>query len=81
MTKEPYTPIDCNFYDRLEAWATKKAIVKIDTTTNGVLTGIIQDLYIDKKVEYLKLSTGDALRLDGIKSVNGIPLDGSSQMC
>ncbi len=74
--KSNYKPIDCNFYDRLEAWSVRKVEVNICLTdTDSLTTGVIQDLYIKEKAEFLLLNTGQEIRLDKIASVNGIPLD------
>jgi len=73
---KPYQPIDCNFYDRLEAWSVKREVVNIKLfDSDEIVTGLIKDLYIKEKVEYLILDIGTEVRLDKIKSVNGIPLE------
>lgn len=72
-----YIPINCDFYDRLEAWAINKEKVFINYTREEVETnaeGLIKDLYLKQKVEYLLLSDGSEIRLDCINSVNGIPV-------
>lgn len=75
-----YQPIDCNFYDRLEAWATQKIIVKIQfkESSNNIIKEIeaqIKDLFVENKVEFALLSTGLKLRLDNLIAVNGILLE------
>jgi Rho-binding antiterminator len=70
-----YQPINCDFYDELEARATLRRPCRIefrnasgqDQTTEAV----IKDLYIRSKVEYLLLSTGLEIRLDHLVSVDG----------
>lgn len=74
-----YQPIDCNFYDRLEAWATQKIIVKIQfkESGNNIIKEIdaqIKDLWVENKVEFALLSNGLKLRLDDLIAVNGILL-------
>ncbi|RAJ06742.1 Rho-binding antiterminator [Chitinophaga skermanii] len=78
MLKNTYIPIDCNYYDRLEAWATLQTHCNILYTNeqgNPVeIAGIIQDLFIVEKVEYMQLTSGEKIRLDALVSVNNIPL-------
>lgn len=71
-----YQPIDCNYYDRLEAWATRKEKVTIELKKNSTayIQATIVDLFVKNHVEYMKLSTGIEIRLDEIKSINNIPV-------
>lgn len=75
-----YKPIDCDYYDRLEAWATLKtdcSIVYSDEAGNQQqLNAKIEDVYTKDKIEYLKTDSGTVLRLDSLLSVNDIPLPG-----
>ena len=67
-----YKPIDCNFYDELEALATFKKQVEIQAENNDgpfILQGIINDFRIIDGAEHLVMSDGQLLRLDYIKSV------------
>lgn len=67
-----YQPIDCDFYDRLEAWATRKQTLTVTYFINeqeNRSVGIIKDLYVRDHVEYMLMSNGQKLRLDTIKSV------------
>lgn len=77
-TSAKYTPISCNFYDYLEAWATKRNLVDIQYRD---LEGQVQETstYIDdlinqKGEEFMVLANGLKIRLDYLLSVNGIPL-------
>lgn len=73
---KPYIPIDCNFYDRLEAWSVRHESVSIQLIgEKREIVGHIKDLYIRDKVEFLLLNTGMEIRLDRISSVNNIPLE------
>lgn len=75
-----YQPISCNFYDELEALATLRSsctIIYQDEHANRQETeGVIKDLYIRDKAEYLLLNTGFEIRLDQLISVNGKELKG-----
>lgn len=80
---KPYQPIDCNFYDHLEAAAVKRTVNTIVTLENSITqtyTARIVDFFIQKeegyKVEYMKLDNGLVIRLDTIVHVNGILLEG-----
>lgn len=76
-----YQPIDCSFYDELEARATLRRLCQIAYRDgNGALQhaeGIIQDLFIREKTEYLLLNTGQAIRLDWLISVDGLHVPGA----
>lgn len=68
-----YQPIDCDYYDRLEAWATQNALLTIYTKAGDasqVVEAVIVDLWAKDHVEYMKLSTGDTIRLDAIVAIN-----------
>ena len=79
--KDTYQPIDCNFYDRLEAWATQKAVVHIQyrDEKNDVweISTQIKDLFIKDKIEFALLSNQMELRLDSLIAVNGIEITGT----
>ena len=70
-----YKPIDCNFYDILEALATQKRYVRIQYFTDlhefQTVDALIKDLYIKDKFEYMLLSNGSEIRLDRLVSADG----------
>jgi Rho-binding antiterminator len=75
MSSRSYIPINCSFYDELEALATLRKVAHIqytgaDTTTKTA-EGRIKDFFIREGAEYLLLNTGLEIRLDYIISVNG----------
>ncbi|WP_343675243.1 hypothetical protein [Chitinophaga sp.] len=73
-----YQPINCDYYDRLEAWATMRTICLIRFTgEDGQIQEVsarIADLFVLEKVEYMRLENGVVLRLDVLIDVNNIPL-------
>jgi|AntRauTorckE5430_2_1112549.scaffolds.fasta_scaffold04863_2 Rho-binding antiterminator len=75
-----YTPIDCNFYDTLEANAVLKKIVIIeymdDSGTVQTTEQRIVDLFVKNKIEFMKLENSLEIRLDYLKSVDGKVLNG-----
>lgn len=75
---QTYKPISCSFYSRLENLADlKKHVPLVYHTEEGQLSlprVVIEDVYMEEKVEYLRLSDGTEIRLDRLVSVNGIPL-------
>ncbi len=81
---DSYQPINCNFYDILEANATRKRYVRIQYFTDiqefKTVDAIIKDLYIKQeqasKVEYMLLNTGLEIRLDRLVSVDGTLVPG-----
>ena len=70
-----YKPINCSFYDELEAAATLKKYIRIQylSTLQEMLTieAVIKDLYIKEGAEYMLLNTGEEIRLDRIVSIDG----------
>ena len=73
----PYQPINCDYYDRLEAWATQRTRVTIEYLSGAApatIEGVIVDLFVKEKVEWLRLENGATLRLDQLIAVNHIPL-------
>jgi Rho-binding antiterminator len=77
-----YSPIDCNYYDRLEAWATLRKDCDIVWINNDRLKHQVKSkilsLEIRNGAEYLIGEQGLQIRLDQLISVNGIPLEGHS---
>jgi Rho-binding antiterminator len=74
-----YQPIDCNFYDILEATAVKKSIAEIVFATEGVhqtVNSRILNLFTKNKEEFMVLENDLTIRLDQIVSVNGEVLKG-----
>src|SRR5688572_4559625 len=71
-----YRPIDCSLHDRLEAAATSRNIVAISYRTfQGELVEIedrIVDIFTRDGAEYLRLSDASEIRLDDLRSVDGI---------
>ena len=75
--EQPYQPIDCNYYDRLEAWATLHTVCRIlyrdENEQQKEVSAIIEDVYTALKVEYMRLDNGLVIRLDKLVAVNDIP--------
>jgi Rho-binding antiterminator len=70
-----YQPINCSFYDELEALATTGQPCALFYRTEAdsppvTYRGIIADLFIRDKVEYLRLQDGFELRLDALLAVD-----------
>lgn len=71
---KPYQPISCSFYDLLEEAATLKKPVELIYGQDGnprTVMGIIVELFIRQKVEWLRFDYGQEIRLDHIISLNG----------
>ncbi len=76
---KPYQPIDCNFYDILEATSVKRKTVNIEyRNENGqqTIATRILDLYTKESVEYAVLENNLTIRLDQLISVDGQVLEG-----
>ena len=67
-----YTPIDCNLYDRYEAWATLRTPLTIEhREADGTVAnskGRITDLRNEAGTEWCVLDNGVRIRLDHIVS-------------
>lgn len=77
-----YTPIDCNYYDELEALATLRRRVRIDYYGAGqqpkvIERALIVDFQTRSKEEFMLLDDGMEIRLDKLISVDGKPVPGS----
>lgn len=78
---EPYRPLACALYDRLEALATRRARVPV------VFTGpdgraqhaqaVVADVFSEGEAEFLRLDTGAVVRLDALVSVDGVAFSGA----
>jgi Rho-binding antiterminator len=75
VVMDKYTLVNCDFYDRLEAWATLRQICQIiyrNTNSEKIqVQSRIVDVYAAKGADFLKLEDGVEIRLDKIISVNG----------
>ena len=74
MNDFSYKPINCSFYDILEAAATNKELCKIVIRLSEgelAIKDFIRTFIVKDKVEYLILKSGIEVRLDAISSVNG----------
>jgi len=76
---EKYVPINCDFYDELEALATIGKRVKLSYMENSArieTSGIIRNLFTKDSVEYMTLDNGISFRLDKLVEIDGkIPPD------
>jgi len=79
--QDKYQPISCYFYDLLIEFATKKETVEVtylmDNTPQNILDVSILDVFTQKGEEFMKLSSGQLIRLDHLISVNDHKLPGN----
>ena len=71
---EKYVPINCDFYDELEALATmgkRVRLVYLDDGARLEVHAAIRDLFTLESVEYAKLDSGVVFRLDKLVEVDG----------
>lgn len=69
-----YIPINCSYYDELEAAATQAKIVKLvyrDQSGEKQLDTRIVNLYTKNKEEFMVLENGLEIRLDHLLSIDG----------
>lgn len=70
-----YTPIACGFHDRLEHWAIRQDIVTVVWMENDKQRSAedrITDVFAESGADYIKLGSGETIRLDFLVSVDGI---------
>ena len=72
-----YPPIDCNYYDHLEAAATQRRRVELqyfnDLRQLCLGSGIIETLFIRDKMEFMRLKWGEEIRLDHLIRLDDKP--------
>lgn len=77
---QPYHIINCDFHDVLEVAAMQRRQVKlIYLSEEGVqkeITTQIVDVFAQAGADYLRLDSGELIRLDRLVSINGLRLDG-----
>ena len=75
---DPYTPINCEFHDVLEATATRRANTVIRFIDDDGVTQVrdtrIVTLSARDGIEYAELGTGERIRLDRLVAVDGVSL-------
>ncbi|GJM35208.1 MAG: hypothetical protein DHS20C18_42090 [Saprospiraceae bacterium] len=73
--QKKYVPIDCNFYDRIEAAIVLRKVVQLaywDESGHNVLVETrLKDTLVTAGEEFLILPTGDSIRMDRIISLDG----------
>jgi Rho-binding antiterminator len=74
---QPYHPIACGFHDRLEDWAVRRTPIEIvwrDGDETHRTTAVLADVYAKEGADWLRLDTGEIIRLNRLITVNGIAL-------
>ncbi|MEM1095941.1 MAG: hypothetical protein AAGJ10_15190 [Bacteroidota bacterium] len=74
-----YVPIDCGFYDVLEANAVRRRTIEIvytDADSEQRVTDRIVDLQAREHGEFMILASGQEIRLDQLVTVDGIERPG-----
>lgn len=61
-----YTPVDCSLYDHYEEAATLKQVVDLSLIDGTAVSDIIVDLFIRDRIEWMRLRSGQEIRLDRI---------------
>ena len=78
---EKYIPIDCNFYDRIEAAIVLGKTVRLEYRDDSgeavVAETRLQDTLAKDGEEFLILPSGEQVRMDRILSLDGVPVPGS----
>lgn len=74
-TDRPYRPINCSFHDVLLDRATRRKTVIVQYLSENAVretAGIINDVLTKNGAEYMVLDNGQTIRLDFLKSVDGV---------
>ncbi|GAB5536046.1 MAG: hypothetical protein Rubg2KO_22950 [Rubricoccaceae bacterium] len=77
MTDTTYTPIACEYHDRLESWAVRRQPVEVvwaEGDTERRELAVIADVFARDGADWIRLATGDVVRADALVSVDGLPL-------
>lgn len=70
-TNTEYQPINCDDYECLELACQRGLSLHVELHDGELIEGVADDLFLSKKVEYLKIKTSEGskdLRLDVITS-------------
>lgn len=82
---EAYIPVNCEFHDHLEDFATLRKAVSIsyldEAGQSQQRTAAITDVFARTGADWVTLSTGDLIRADRLIEVNGIRLDAFPPSC
>ncbi len=71
-TKDTYTPIACSFYDLFEVAGSRQTPVELVLKDEQTIQGKIKTLKtVKNRGEFVVLQSGEEIRLDKIKSMNG----------
>lgn len=75
-----YEPIDCSLHDELEARATRgtRCAIRFRGETDGdtrQVTDRIVDVFARDGEEFIRLSSGEEIRLDRLVAVDGVVFD------
>lgn len=75
---EKYIPIDCSFYDRIEAAIVLRKVVHLvyaDIQGRKVIADtLLKDTRTELGEEFLILPSGEQIRMDRIISLDGVPV-------
>lgn len=79
-----YAPIECSLHDRLEALATLgrpcRVVYRTEAGEARELEGRLVDVFARGGAEFVKLDSGDEIRLDRLEWVDGVRY-GGGQAC
>ena len=74
MSDNKYTPISCNYHSIIEHYASLREYCRIQFKTPlkefRTVEAMIIDVYTENSEEFIKLSTGDIIRLDYLVRIN-----------
>ena len=75
--EDKYVPIDCGFYDHFEIAGVRKLPVELKLWDGKIVKGVVKTLNSRNNVgEFVQLESGEEIRLDKVKSINGIEAKG-----
>lgn len=81
--EQAYSPIECSLHDRLEALATMgracRVVYRTETGEARELNGRLVDIFARSGKEYVKLDSGEEIRLDRLEWVDGVRYGGGEE--
>ena len=82
---EAYIPVNCEFHDHLEDFATLRKPVSVSYLDEAggakQRTSVITYVFARSGADWLTLDSGELVRLDRLVEVNGIRLDAFPPYC
>ncbi len=67
-----YMPIDCGFYDRIEAAVLRRIPIVLELTDGTTVTARVLDVYARQNADWTEVDGVGSVRLDRIARLDGV---------